>query len=66
MINYPILINLLNNVDRLCAYDIDCTYHKVTFCTPLESEPEVYNIFGFCNYRLSSYNFKTYIFYVIQ
>ncbi len=66
MINFPILIKLLNNVEKLGAYDIDVSYHMVTFCTLPDIESEVYDIFGFCIHRLTSYNFQTYIYYVIQ
>ena len=66
MINRPILINLLNNVEKLCAYDIEVSNHMVTFCTTPDNEPDVYNTFGFCINRLTSYNFQTYIYYVIQ
>lgn len=66
MIDLPILNVLLNNVEKLCAYDIFSSHHMVTFCTSIDKEPDVYNIFGFCLDRLSSYNFQTYIFYVIH
>lgn len=66
MIARPILNVLLNNVEKLCAYDIFASYHMVTFSTSPDKEPDVYNIFGFCLNRLTSYNFQTYIYYVIQ
>lgn len=66
MIDRPILHVLLNNVEKLCAYDIFASYRMLSFCTSPDKEPEVYNIFGFCIERLTSYNFKTYIFYVIS
>ena len=66
MISRSILINLLNNVEKLCAYDIEVSNHMVTFCTPPDYEPEVYNNFCFCIHLLTSYNFQTYIYYVIQ
>lgn len=66
MVARSILNVLLNNVEKLSAYDIYASYHMVTFCTTPDNEPEVYDTFGFCIERLTSYNFKTYIFYVIQ
>lgn len=65
MVARPILHLLLNNVEKLSAYDIFASYHMLTFCTSPDNEAEVYNTFGFCIDRLSSYNFKSYIFYVI-
>ncbi len=66
MIPRPILNVLLNNVEKLCVYDIFASYHMVTFSTSLDKEPDVYDTFGFCLNRITSYNFQTYIFYVIQ
>ena len=47
MINRAILITLLNNVEKLCAYDIEVSNHVVILCTTPEFESEVYNVFGF-------------------
>ena len=66
MVEKQILITLLNNIKELGAYDIEVSYQIVTFCTPLDKEPEVFNIFGFCVYRLKSYNYQTHRYYVIQ
>lgn len=66
MIDRSILHVLLNNVEKLKAYDIFASYRLLSFCTPPVYEPEVYNLFGFCIESLTSYNFKTYIFYVIS
>ena len=66
MISKPILIVLLNNIEELGAYDIDVSNHMVSFCTTPEKEPYVYDTFGFCVYRLRSYNYQDYIYYVIQ
>lgn len=66
MIARSILNVLLNNVEKLCAYDIFASCHMVTFCTSPDKESDVYDVFGFCLHRLTSYNFQTYIFYVIH
>lgn len=66
MISKLILIVLLNNLEELGAYDIDVSNYMVTFCTTPDKEPDVYDTFGFCGYRLRSYNYKNYIYYVIQ
>lgn len=66
MINRQILITLLNNVENVCAYDIEVSNHTVTFCTTPEHEPEVYNLFGFCIHRLTSHKCHTSVLYVIQ
>lgn len=45
MVSRPILNVLLNNVEKLSAYDIFASYHMVTFCTSPDLELEVYNTF---------------------
>lgn len=66
MIDCTILKVLLNNVETLSASDLYVSEDMLSFCTTPDKESEVNNIFGFCLERLFSYNFQTYIFYVIQ
>ena len=66
MISKFILIVLLNHLEQLGAYAIEVSNNMVTFCTSIEKDSDVYDIFGFLGYRLKSYYYKTHISYVIQ